>query len=276
MNIQCFPGHMTKAVRMMEENLSMCDVCLYVIDSRAVNSSINPVLNKLVQNKRVIYLFNKCDLVEKTELDKWVSKFSREGKICSATVGTGDLSKITSLIKTTYKDVLDKYLEKGVKKHVRAMIAGIPNSGKSTIINSMRKKASAVTGDKAGVTRGKQWLSIDSFIDLLDTPGTLWGKFEDETVAKHLAYIGAINDDILDKSELALEFITEIVGLYPSALKTRYGVDETLLPLDILNGIALSRGFKMRGGEVDYDRCALAVIDDFRKGRLGKIMLEKL
>ncbi|CDE72810.1 ribosome biogenesis GTPase A [Acidaminococcus sp. CAG:917] len=276
MNIQWFPGHMTKAVRMMEENLSMCDVCLYVIDSRAVNSSINPVLNKLVQNKRVIYLFNKCDLVEKTELDKWVSKFSREGKICSATVGTGDLSKITSLIKTTYKDVLDKYLEKGVKKHVRAMIVGIPNSGKSTIINSMRKKASAVTGDKAGVTRGKQWLAIDSFIDLLDTPGTLWGKFEDETVAKHLAYIGAINDDILDKAELALEFISEIVGLYPSALKTRYGVDETLLPLDILNGIALSRGFKMRGGEVDYDRCALAVIDDFRKGRLGKIMLEKL
>lgn len=276
MNIQWFPGHMTKAVRMMEENLALCDVCLYVIDSRAVNSSINPVLNKLVSNKRVIYLFNKCDLVEKSDLDKWTAKFAKEGKICSVTMGTGDLSKVTALIKSAYKDVLDKYLEKGVKKHVRAMIVGIPNSGKSTIINSMRKKASAVTGDKAGVTRGKQWLSIDSMIDLLDTPGTLWGKFEDQTVAKHLAYIGSINDDILDKSELVFEFIKEITSICPGALKNRYGVDESAEPLEIFDSIAVSRGFKMRGGEIDYDRCAASVIDDFRKGRLGKIMLEKV
>lgn len=276
MNIQWFPGHMTKAVRMMEENLALCDVCLYVIDSRAVNSSINPVLNKLVSNKWVIYLFNKCDLVEKSDLDKWTAKFSKEGKICSVTMGTGDLSKVTALIKSAYKDVLDKYLEKGVKKHVRAMIVGIPNSGKSTIINSMRKKASAVTGDKAGVTRGKQWLSIDSMIDLLDTPGTLWGKFEDQTVAKHLAYIGSINDDILDKSELVFEFMKEITSICPGALKNRYGVDESAEPLEIFDSIAMSRGFKMRGGEIDYDRCAASVIDDFRKGRLGKIMLEKV
>ena len=276
MNIQWFPGHMTKAVRMMEENLALCDVCLYVIDSRAVNSSINPVLNKLVSTKRVIYLFNKCDLVEKSDLDKWTAKFAKEGKICSVTMGTGDLSKVTALIKSAYKDVLDKYLEKGVKKHVRAMIVGIPNSGKSTIINSMRKKASAVTGDKAGVTRGKQWLSIDSMIDLLDTPGTLWGKFEDQTVAKHLAYIGSINDDILDKSELVFEFIKEITSICPGALKNRYGVDESAAPLEIFDSIAMSRGFKMRGGEIDYDRCAASVIDDFRKGRLGKIMLEKV
>ena len=267
---------MTKAVRMMEENLALCDVCLYVIDSRAVNSSINPVLNKLVSTKRVIYLFNKCDLVEKSDLDKWTAKFAKEGKICSVTMGTGDLSKVTALIKSAYKDVLDKYLEKGVKKHVRAMIVGIPNSGKSTIINSMRKKASAVTGDKAGVTRGKQWLSIDSMIDLLDTPGTLWGKFEDQTVAKHLAYIGSINDDILDKSELVFEFIKEITSICPGALKNRYGVDESAEPLEIFDSIAMSRGFKMRGGEMDYDRCAASVIDDFRKGRLGKIMLEKV
>ena len=155
------------------------------------------------------------------------------------------------------------------------MICGIPNSGKSTIINSMRKKASAVTGDKAGVTRGKQWLSLDSQIDLLDTPGTLWGKFENQTVAKHLAYLGSISDDILDSAELAIEFLTEAKEKFAKNIAERYGVDTSVEPLELLESIAFKRGFKLRGGDVDYDRAAKTIIDDFRKGKLGKIMLEK-
>lgn len=268
---------MTKAVRMMEENVGLCDVLIYVIDSRAVKSSINPVLNKFTLDKRVVYIFNKCDLVESADISRWLKEFDKDGKKAIKTCGTtSDCRDIAIAIKNVYKDVLDKYALKGVKKHIRAMICGIPNSGKSTIINSMRKKASAITGDKAGVTRGKQWLSLDSQIDLLDTPGTLWGKFDDQTVAKHLAFIGSISDDVLDCVELAIEFIKEGIENFPEKLAERYSVSLENEPLKILEDIALKRGFKVRGGETDIERAAKTLIDDFRKGRLGKIMLEKV
>lgn len=268
---------MTKAVRMMEENVSLCDVLIYVIDSRAVKSSINPVLNRFTLDKRVVYVFNKCDLVENNDLNRWIKEFEKEGKKTVKTCGTSsDCRDIAVAIKAVYKDVLDKYASKGVKKHIRAMICGIPNSGKSTIINSMRKKASAVTGDKAGVTRGKQWLSLDSQIDLLDTPGTLWGKFDDQTVAKHLAFIGSISDDVLDSVELAIEFIKEGIENFSEKLSERYSVNTDNEPIEILESIALKRGLKVKGGEPDIERTAKTLIDDFRKGRLGKIMLEKV
>lgn len=267
---------MTKAVRMMEENACLCDVLVYVVDSRAVLASINPILDRITSGKRVVYAFNKCDLVESSQLNDWVKEFAAQGKKAIKTCGTNsDCKDIIAAIKECYKDVLDKYSAKGVKKHIRAMICGIPNSGKSTIINSMRKKASAVTGDKAGVTRGKQWLSLDSQIDLLDTPGTLWGKFENQTVAKHLAYLGSISDDILDSAELAIEFLTEAKEKFAKNIAERYGVDTNVEPLELLESIAFKRGFKLRGGDVDYDRTAKTIIDDFRKGRLGKIMLER-
>lgn len=276
MNIQWFPGHMTKAIRMMEDNLRLVDALIYVIDARAVYSCDNPLFNKLLQGKKVLYVFNKCDLVEKSDLDLWCKEFEKQGKPYVKAIGTsGDCSQIVAGLKRVVADKIEKYAQKGANISVRAMVVGVPNSGKSTIINAMVKKAKAVTGDRPGVTRGKQWLSIDN-VDFLDTPGTLWGKFEDQKVAHHLAYIGSIREDILDVSELAFDFIGEMKTLYPDSLKTRYNLDvlreETL---DIFEQIAMSRGFKLKGNQPDYERTAKMIIDEFRKGKLGKIMLEK-
>lgn len=276
MNIQWFPGHMTKAIRMMEDNLRLVDALIYVIDARAVYSCDNPLFNKLLQGKRVLYVFNKCDLVEKSDLDLWCKEFERQGKLYVKAIGTsGDCSQIVAGLKKVVADKIEKYAQKGANISVRAMVVGVPNSGKSTIINAMVKKAKAVTGDRPGVTRGKQWLSIDN-VDFLDTPGTLWGKFEDQRVAHHLAYIGSIREDILDVSELCFDFIDEMKKIYPDALKNRYNLgelsDDTL---QIFEQIAMARGFKLKGNQPDYERTAKTVIDDFRKGKLGKIMLEK-
>lgn len=276
MNIQWFPGHMTKAIRMMEDNLRLVDALIYVIDARAVYSCDNPLFNKLLQGKKVLYVFNKCDLVEKSDLDLWCKEFEKQGKPYVMAIGTsGDCSQIVAGLKCVVADKIEKYAQKGANISVRAMVVGVPNSGKSTIINAMVKKAKAVTGDRPGVTRGKQWLSIDN-VDFLDTPGTLWGKFEDQKVAHHLAYIGSIREDILDVSELAFDFIGEMKTLYPDSLKTRYNLDvlseETI---DIFEQIAMSRGFKLKGSQPDYERTAKMIIDEFRKGKLGKIMLEK-
>lgn len=276
MNIQWFPGHMTKAIRMMEENLRLVDALVYVIDSRAVYSSDNPLFDKLLKGKRVLYVFNKCDLVEERDLALWCERFREEGKIYVRSVGTsGDCSAIVAGLKRIAADKLSRFGERGANVAVRAMVVGVPNSGKSTVINAMCKRAGAVTGDRPGVTRGKQWMSIDG-VDLLDTPGTLWGKFEEESVALHLAYIGSIRDEVLDAGELAFSFLDEVRPAYGEELKARYALTE--IPDDTLalfESIALSRGFKVKGGEPDYERTAKTILDDFRKGRLGKIMLEK-
>ena len=202
MNIQWFPGHMTKAIRMMEENLRLVDALIYVIDSRAVFSSNNPLFDKLIAGKRVLYVFNKCDLVEESDLALWCARFREDGKTFVKAVGTsGDCSAIVAGLKRIASDKLARFGERGANVAVRAMVVGVPNSGKSTVINAMCRRAGAVTGDRPGVTRGKQWMSVDG-VDLLDTPGTLWGKFEDETVARHLAYIGSIRDEVLDVHSL--------------------------------------------------------------------------
>lgn len=276
MNIQWFPGHMTKAIRMMEENLRLVDALIYVIDSRAVYSCNNPLFDKLIAGKRVLYVFNKCDLVEPADLEPWCAKFAREGKPFVKAVGTsGDCADIVAGLKKAASDKLERFGERGANVSVRAMVVGVPNSGKSTVINAMCKRAGAVTGNRPGVTRGKQWMSIDG-VDFLDTPGTLWGKFEDDAVAHHLAYIGSIRDEVLDAGELTYDFLDEIKGEYGAALAARYNLGT--LPEDTLavfDAIAAARGFKVKGGEPDYDRTAKCILDDFRKGRLGKIMLEK-
>lgn len=276
MYIQWFPGHMTKAIRMMQDNLRLVDALIYVIDARAVYSCNNPVFNKMLQGKKVLYVFNKCDLVDSCDLDLWCKQFDKEGKPYVKAVGTsGDCSQIIDSLKQVAKDKIDKFASKGANARIRAMVVGVPNSGKSTIINAMIRRSKAVTGDRPGVTRGKQWLSIDN-VDFLDTPGTLWGKFEDQKIAHHLAYIGSIREDILDCNELALDFLQEIKVLYTKNLTDRFSLkeldDDNLV---LLENIAISRGFKLRGNQIDYDRTSKAIIDEFRKGKLGKIMLEK-
>lgn len=275
MYIQWFPGHMTKAIRMMEDNLRLVDALIYVIDARAVYACDNPVFDKMLKGKPVLYVFNKCDLVDKDELQEWCEFFNENGKPFVKAIGTsGDCSQIIDGLKKITAEKIQKFANKGATARVRAMVVGVPNSGKSTIINAMVKKAKAITGDKPGVTRGKQWLSIDN-IDFLDTPGTLWGKFDNQNVAHHLAYIGSIREDILDANELAFDLLDELRLICPDMLMKRYNLDELQDDnVQLLESIALSRGFKARGNQIDYERTAKTVLDEFRKGRIGKIMLE--
>ncbi|MBQ3495550.1 MAG: ribosome biogenesis GTPase YlqF [Clostridia bacterium] len=274
--IQWFPGHMTKALRMMEENVKLCDAVIYVLDARAPFACINKKLNALINNKPVVYLLNKVDLVDRRDVDQVVKEFTSKNMRVLTTVGTTlkDGKSVYNAIIELLSEKIQAKKAKGITKAVRVMVCGIPNTGKSTVINSLCGRKQAATGDKAGVTKGKQWIKLYD-IELLDTPGTMPPAFENQIYAHHLAYIGSINDSILDMESLCLDFIEELSQNHKGLLNAKYGVDEALAPIEIYEGIAKARGFLLRGGEFDYERCARAVIDDFRKGRLGKICLEK-
>ena len=275
-HLQWFPGHMTAAMRMMEDSLKAVDGVMIVLDARAPRASLNNKLNKLFENKKVLYVLNKADLVQVSDIKRTIHEFSLEGKECIATSTmdkrTVDLlyAKIFSLL----KDKLERNKEKGIFKPVRIMVAGIPNTGKSTIINSLCGGKKAITGNKAGVTKGKQWVRLRE-LELLDTPGTMPPAFENQTLAKHLAYIGSMNDANIDFNDLAFELLAELKEKYPELLKAKYSIEDLgVETLDLFNAICVRRGFLMRGGDYDYERCATAIIDDFRKGRIGKIILD--
>ena len=275
-HLQWFPGHMTKAMRMMEDNLKAVDGVMLVLDARAPKASINEKLAKLFVNKKVLYVINKCDLIERLDATRTISEFAKQGREAVA-VSAMDKKAIDLLytkIFSLLKEKLDRNKEKGIFKPVRIMVAGIPNTGKSTIINALCGGKKTVTGNKAGVTKGKQWVRLRE-LELLDTPGTMPPAFENQTYAKHLAYIGSMNDANIDFNDLAYELIKELVEKYPDLLKAKYGIEDVTIPtLDVFNAICVRRGFLMKGGEYDYERCAQAVIDDFRKGRIGKIILD--
>jgi ribosome biogenesis GTPase A len=230
----------------------------------------------LFENKKVLYVLNKTDLVDVSDVKRTVSEFTAEGK---ETVAVSAMDKravdlLYSRIFTLLKDKLERNKLKGVFKPIRIMVAGIPNTGKSTIINALCGGKKAITGDKAGVTKGKQWVRLRE-LELLDTPGTMPPAFDNQELAKHLAYIGSMNDANIDFNDLAYELLKELAEKYPQLLKEKYGIEDTTLPtLDLFNAICVRRGFLMKGGDYDYDRCATAVIDDFRKGRIGKIILD--
>ena len=273
--IQWFPGHMTKAMRMIEENVKLVDAVIVILDARAPFACINEKLNDLFANKPVLYALNKSDLVEREDVKRITSEFVKNGRQVVGIIGT-DKKSVNTLYDRIFQllsEKIQKNKAKGVFKPMRVMVAGIPNTGKSTIINTICGAKKAVTGDKAGVTKGKQWIRLNE-IELLDTPGTMPPSFENQALAVHLAYIGSINDDILDFSDLTLELLKELSVKYPQLLKTKYGIEECENPLDAFDQICKRRGFLLRGGEYDYERCAKAVIDDFRKGRIGKICLE--
>ena len=275
-HLQWFPGHMTAAMRMMEENLKSVDGVMIVLDARAPRASLNSKLDKLFNNKKILYVLNKCDLVDLADVKRTVNEFTIEGK---ETVAVSAMDKravdlLYSRIFALLKEKLDRNKEKGIFKPIRIMVAGIPNTGKSTIINALCGGKKAVTGNKAGVTKGKQWVRLKE-LELLDTPGTMPPAFDNQTLAKHLAYIGSMNDANIDFNDLAYELIGELKDKYPELLKSKYGIEDTDLPtLELFEHICVRRGFLRRGGEYDYERCATAVIDDFRKGRIGKIILD--
>lgn len=279
MNIQWFPGHMTKALRMMEDNIKLVDIVGYVLDARAPYSCLNPAFEKLINNKPCLFILNKADLADPAQTTMWQQYFTNKGYECIATSAT-DLShgaKIVTALGKLSKDINAKYKAKGIFRPVRAMIIGVPNCGKSTIINCLCGKKTAITGDKPGVTRGKQWVRLANGIELLDTPGTVWSKFEQEEVGRHLCFIGSIKDDVVDLYEVSLALLEELSHTYPQLIVDRYGSEvldsnaETMHQL-----IAKRRGFVMRGGVVDTERCSKAIMDDFRKGKLGRITLDSL
>ena len=275
-HLQWFPGHMTAAMRMMEENLKAVDGVIVILDARAPRASLNLKLEKLFANKKVLFVLNKCDLIESADAKRTVKEFNAEGRRTVA-ISALDKRAITLLYDSIFdmlKEKLEKNKLKGVFKPLRIMVAGIPNTGKSTIINALCGGKKAVTGNKAGVTRGKQWVRIRE-LELLDTPGTMPPAFENQTLAKHLAYIGSMNDANIDFADLAFEFLNEMKVKYPELLKNKYGIENLELEtIEIYNAICVRRGFLRKGGEFDYDRLAIALIDDFRKGRIGKIILD--
>lgn len=275
-HLQWFPGHMTAAMRMMEENLKAVDGVMIVLDARAPRASLNNKLNKLFVNKKVLYVLNKCDLISGQDIKRTISEFTAEGKEIIA-VSAMDKKAVDLLYNRLFlllKDKIERNREKGVFKPIRIMVAGIPNTGKSTIINALCGGKKTVTGNKAGVTKGKQWVRLRE-LELLDTPGTMPPAFDNQTLAKHLAYIGSMNDANIDFNDLAFEFLSEMKVKYPDLLKTKYNIDDLdVETLELFNAICVRRGFLMKGGEYDYERCATAIIDDFRKGRIGKIILD--
>lgn len=279
MVIQWFPGHMTKALRMMEKEIKVVDAIIYVLDARAPFSSVNPKLNNLVDGKPIIYILNKCDMANAEKTKEWQKYFSNISEcITLNSTESGTAKKVEYAIRSALNNKIEKQKAKGVNATLRAMVLGVPNSGKSTLINNLCGQAKTITGNRPGVTKGKQWVKIASGIELLDTPGTLWPAFDNNQVAHHLAYIGSIKEEILDIPSLSLDLIKDLNNINSDFIKQRYAIEFDVEdePLSILEKICVSRGFLIRGGELDYDRGAFALLNDFKSGRLGKITLESV
>lgn len=274
-HINWYPGHMKKTRELIQENLKMVDIVIEVVDARIPVSSRNPIIDELIKSKRRIIILNKSDLSDGRANEAWVEYFKKQGNDvlsmnCMSGYGVPQLFKLLTSIQE------EKNEGKIRKKPLRMMIVGVPNVGKSSLINRLTGKKSAKTGNKPGVTRGKQWLNLENDMQLLDTPGILWPKFEDPKVGLNLAFCGSIKDEILDVATLALELIGVLQAEYPDLLKERYKL-ETLeeVPLENMEQIAEKRGFIQSGKRIDYERTGRTVLDEFRAGTIGKITLEK-
>ncbi len=279
MNIQWFPGHMTKTRRQMVEDIKLVDMVAEVIDARIPISSRNPDLDELTAGKPRLIILNRADQADPGMNKVWGEWFRSQGwSVLETDSKTGaGVKQFSSTARAMLKDKLEAYAQKGqVGRPVRAMVVGVPNVGKSTFINQVAKKKSAKAGNKPGVTRGKQWVNVDPSLDLLDTPGILWPKFEDQTVGMHLAYTGAIKDEIMDTETLACSLMDLLARRYPKAVEERYKitVPETFEGWEVLELAARKRGFLISGGEVDLERMAKVLLDEFRGGKLGRFTLE--
>ena len=277
MHFQWYPGHMTKAKRMMQENIKLIDLVIELVDARIPMSSRNPDIDELGKNKARLILLNKSDLAEDRQNDAWAEYF-REQDYSVVKVNSkrgGGIKSIQGVIQEACKEKIERDRKRGIlNRPVRAMVVGIPNVGKSTFINALAGKACAKTGNKPGVTKGKQWIRLNKNVELLDTPGILWPKFEDQQVGLKLAFIGSIKDEILNTEELAGELIKFLTTYYSGVLSEKYGIEEQEDSYACLMEIAKNRHCLLRGNELDTEKAAMIITDDFRKGRLGKITLE--
>ncbi|MBD7910433.1 MULTISPECIES: ribosome biogenesis GTPase YlqF [Clostridium] len=279
MAINWFPGHMKKTQREIKENLKLVDAVIEIRDARIPKSSANPDIDKLVGSKPRIILLNKCDLTERKVTNNWISALSSDNirvleVNCLKGIGT---NAIRPALLELLKEKHDRLKAKGlVNITTRVMVVGIPNCGKSTFINKMARNTIAKTGDRPGVTKNKQWIKTSIGIELLDTPGVLWPKFEDEETALNLAFTGAIKDEVMDIEELAYKLVERLQTFYPEKLIERYKIEEVFdNPLETLDAIAIKRGCIMKGREIDYNRIAVILLDEFRGGKIGNITLER-
>lgn len=278
MHFQWYPGHMTKARRMMQENIKLIDLMVELVDARVPYSSKNPDIDELARNKSRLIILNKADMADAQVTKEWEAYYKEKGFFVAkvnSQKGTG-IKEVKKLIEEACREKKERDRKRGIRNRpVRAMVAGIPNVGKSTFINSFAGKACAKTGNKPGVTKGKQWIKINKNVELLDTPGILWPKFEDQEVGLRLAWIGSIKEEVLNTTELAVELLGFLKEQYPGVIRERYGVEEEAEPVQILEKIAEIRGCLMKGNQVDVEKAGLLVLDDYRSLRLGQISLER-
>ncbi|SDY91963.1 ribosome biogenesis GTPase YlqF [Tindallia californiensis] len=278
MKINWYPGHMKKTKELLQDQLGLVDIVIEILDARIPCSSQNPQILKIISNKKSLIILNKSDLADESITVEWLNSFRKQNKTAIAvnSIDKKTASKVMLQLQHLYQEKAEQLKKRGRNpRPVRVMIVGVPNVGKSTLINLLAGKKRAQTGDKPGITKGKQWIKIHSTIELLDTPGILWPKFEDELVGIRLAQTGAIKDEILDIEELGLKLLEDLLLLYPQSIQKRYGNFASKEPIDVMKEIALNRGCVLRGFEIDFLRVSNILLDEFRGGKLGRMTLEK-
>lgn len=277
MHFQWYPGHMTKARRMMQEDMKLIDVVIELVDARIPYSSKNPDIDELAKNKSRVILLNKYDMADPRHTDSWKTYYEEKGyfvALVNSKNGNG-VKKVNDVVQLACREKIERDRKRGIlNRPVRGMVVGIPNVGKSTFINSFAGKACAKTGNKPGVTKGKQWIKLSKSIELLDTPGILWPKFEDQAVGQRLAFIGSIKEELLNVLELSLELIKFLTLHYPKSIVNYYKTEDSDDAVTILSRVAERRGCRLKGGELDLNKAAGIILDDFRNGKLGGITLE--
>ncbi len=277
MDIQWYPGHMTKAKRQMQEDLKLIDLIIELIDARIPESGRNPDIRTMGQQKGRLIILNKADLADEKKNQQWLNYYKSTGAevMLADSRSRASLKTVQPLVLSACKEKLERDARRGIKNRpIRAMVAGIPNVGKSTFINSIAGRASAKTGNKPGVTKGRQWIRLSKGLELLDTPGILWPKFDDPEAGVRLALVGSVRDEILQTEELSLKLLEFLTAEYPGLLSARYNIEETGTPAELLEKVAESRKCLTKGGGLSYEKAAGILLDDFRGGAIGRITLE--
>ena len=275
MEINWYPGHMARAKRLLADQLSRVDVVIELCDARLPLSSRNPDLKRMTEKKERVLLLGKSDLADPALTAEWQSLFRRQGLSCMALDMNRQAKAALALVEKAARDTVERSAQRGIRKTVRAMVVGVPNVGKSTLINRLHGGSIAKVGDMPGVTRANQWVKVSPYLELLDTPGLLWPRLDDPLAARRLAYIAAIRDEVVDTAQLAIQLLTDLIESAPDAVQERFRIrDLSLRGPELLNAVCQGRGFLMKGGVYDTERACKVVLDEFRGGKLGRITLE--
>ncbi|MBE5802941.1 MAG: ribosome biogenesis GTPase YlqF [Clostridiales bacterium] len=276
MEINWYPGHMAKAKRLLADQLGRVDVVLELCDARLPHASRNPDLDKLISGKKRVLLLNKADLADPQATSAWLNEFRRQGiDAVSYNANAGKAKDAMAVIERAARETVERAAQRGIKKTVKAMVVGVPNVGKSTFTNKLHGGSIAKTGDRPGVTRSNQWVRINPYLELMDSPGLLWPRLDDQVAARRLCYIGTVKDDVVDLAMLTIHLLQDMLQVKPEAVMERFRFsDPALRGEELLEAVCKGRGFLMKGGVYDYDRCCAVVLDEFRAGKLGRITLE--